>query len=96
MHDTHEYPTKAVDARAMRHGPMVARMLCGIVLIGWETLGLAMAGEELGQFCWRLSPYVDTVRLSVSVINGDVQMFHVLADWRAGPAPANQTRAYTK
>jgi hypothetical protein len=75
----------------MRRGLLVARVLCAIVLIGWGTLGLAMAGEELGHFCWRLEPFVDTVRLSVSVATGNVQMFHVLASWRAGPAPANQT-----
>jgi len=72
----------------MRRGLLVARLLCTVVLIGWGTLGIAMAGEELGQFCWRLEPFVDTVRLSVSV-NGP--MFHVMASWRAGPAPANQT-----
>jgi hypothetical protein len=75
----------------MRRGPLLARMLCSVVVIGWGTLRLATAGDELGHFCWRLEPYVDTVRLSVSVSTDDVQMFHVLASWRAGPAPANWT-----
>jgi hypothetical protein len=72
----------------MQRGLLVTRVLCAVILIGWGTLGLAIAAEELGQFCWRLEPFVDTVRLSVTV-NGP--MFHLLASWRAGPAPANWT-----
>jgi hypothetical protein len=72
----------------MRRGLLVARVLCAVVLIGWGSLGIAIAAEELGQFCWRLEPFVDTVRLSVSVHG---PMYHVVASWRAGPAPANQT-----
>jgi hypothetical protein len=73
----------------MRRGLWVVRVLCAVILIGWGTLGPAIAGQELGQFCWQLLPHVDTIRLSVST--DGVQMFHVLASWRAGPAPANQT-----
>lgn len=59
-------------------------------LIMTMTAGLAnvsSAADELGQFCWSLTPYVDTVRLSVSVVNGQVPMFLIMADWRAGSAP---------
>jgi hypothetical protein len=72
----------------------ILKMLAVVGLMLTSTAGLANvanAGEELGQFCWSLTPYVDTVRISASVVNGQVPMFHVLAEWHAGPAPANQT-----
>lgn len=80
------------------HPRSMVLIILSIAAIIWlATCTRASGADELGQFCWSLTPYVDTVRLSVSLAHGQVPvyghvpMFHILAEWRAGPAPANQT-----
>lgn len=42
----------------------------------------ADADGSLGQFCWKLDPFVDTMRIDVSTGAGPATMFNLHARWR--------------
>jgi hypothetical protein len=50
----------------------------------------AGAGQDLGQFCWRLDPFVDTLRLSVTQASGAAALFELHARWRATATAGQQ------
>jgi hypothetical protein len=50
----------------------------------------AGAGTELGQFCWKLDPFVDTLRLAITQANGDAPLFELHGRWRATATAGQQ------
>jgi hypothetical protein len=48
------------------------------------------AGQELGQFCWRLDPFVDTLRLAITLATGDAFIAELHVRWRAQAAAGAQ------
>ena len=85
----------------LRRAPM-ARGIIGLAVVVILTALLpnpAGAGQDLGQFCWKLDPFVDTLRLSVTPATGAATLFELHGRWRAtaiagqqaaggaGPAP---------
>jgi hypothetical protein len=63
-----------------------ARALMGLAVVVLLTAMLpssAGAGQDLGQFCWKLDPFVDTLRLSVTQATGAAALFELHGRWRA-------------
>lgn len=52
------------------------KVLVGIGLIAALAVPVA-ASEDLGQFCWKLSPYVDVLQLSVTQSSGPGAIFEI-------------------
>ena len=50
----------------------------------------ARAGTELGQLCWKLDPFVDTLRLAITQATGDAPIFEIHGRWRATAAAGQQ------
>ena len=48
------------------------------------------AAQELGQFCWRLEPFVDTLRVAVTQATGTPTLFELHGRWRATAAQGEQ------
>ncbi|HEY2942280.1 MAG TPA: hypothetical protein VGN09_07595 [Vicinamibacteria bacterium] len=61
-----------------------ARVLT-VVLLGIALLGVAQPSHAqtfLGTFCWKLDPFVDTLRIPITSYPGGI--FETLVRWRAG------------
>jgi hypothetical protein len=50
----------------------------------------AAAAEDLGQFCWRLDPFVDTLRLAITQATGAAALFELHGRWRATATAGEQ------
>jgi hypothetical protein len=79
--------------RRQQRRALIARgimSLAAVVLLTGMLPSLAGAGQDLGQFCWRLDPFVDTLRLSVTQADGAAALFELHARWRATAAAGEQ------
>ena len=64
----------------------IVRGMMGLAVVVILTALLpspAGAGQDLGQFCWKLDPFVDTLRLSVTLASGAASLFELHGRWRA-------------
>ncbi len=64
----------------------MARGMIGLAVVVILTAMLpspAGAAEDLGQFCWRLDPFVDTLRLAITQASGAAALFELHGRWRA-------------
>ena len=64
----------------------MARGMMGLAVVVILTALLPSpvgAGQDLGQFCWKLDPFVDTLRLTVTLATGDAALFELHGRWRA-------------
>jgi hypothetical protein len=64
----------------------IVRGMMGLAVVVILTALLpspAGAGQDLGQFCWKLDPFVDTLRLTVTQATGAAALFELHGRWRA-------------
>jgi len=69
----------------LRRAPL-ARGMMGLAVVVILTALLpspAGAGQDLGQFCWKLDPFVDTLRLTITQATGAATLFELHGRWRA-------------
>jgi hypothetical protein len=66
-------------ARIVARGWLVAVLVVGLAGI---VPGAAVAGTDLGQFCFNLAPLVDTIRVSATETGGPSLMISVVFRWR--------------
>ena len=81
--------------RRQQRRALIARgimSLAAVVLLTGMLPSPAGAGVDLGQFCWRLDPFVDTLRLSITAAIGAAPLFELHGRWRA-TATAGQRAA---
>ena len=64
--------------------------LAVVVLLTAMLPGPTGAGQDLGQFCWRLDPFVDTLRLAITLSTGDAALFELHSRWRATATQGEQ------
>lgn len=68
-------------------GFRVARVLLVLAVVAALTaLGpsTSNAGTDIGQFCWTMSPFIDTLRISVNQAGGSAaDVFEMHVRWRA-------------
>jgi hypothetical protein len=70
-----------------------ARGLASLAVVMLLTAMLpssARAGTELGQFCWKLDPFVDTLRLAITQSAGAAPIFELHVRWRATATTGQQ------
>jgi hypothetical protein len=71
----------------------VARVVIGLAVVVILTAMLPSpvgAAQELGQFCWRLDPFVDTLRLAITQATGAPALFELHGRWRATATAGQQ------
>jgi hypothetical protein len=84
--------TVGPQAWRLRRAPM-ARGMMGLAVVVILTALLpspAGAGQDLGQFCWKLDPFVDTLRLTVTQGCGAATLFELHGRWRAAATAGQQ------
>jgi hypothetical protein len=64
--------------------------LAAVVLLTGMLPNPARAGVDLGQFCWRLDPFVDTLRLSITAAIGAAPLFELHGRVRATATAGQQ------
>jgi len=68
----------------------VSKVLCALMILGAVMVmapAKARAAFDLGQFCWRLSPFVDVIRISWEQMAPNSQGLYALTmRWRASTA----------
>jgi hypothetical protein len=65
-------------------------VLAVVVILTAMLPSSARAGTELGQFCWKLDPFVDTLRLAITQATGAAPIFELHGRWRATAAAGQQ------
>ena len=91
-HDPNTRRTVGPQRRHVRraHG---ARGIMGLAVVVPLTALLPSpggAGQDLGQFCWKLDPFVDTLRLSITQATGAATLFELHSRWRAVASTGEQ------
>jgi hypothetical protein len=84
--------TVGTEGWRLRHAYM-ARGIMGLAVVVLLTSMLsspAGAGQELGQFCWKLDPFVDTLRLVITQSTGAASLFELHGRWRATATAGQQ------
>jgi hypothetical protein len=76
----------------LRHAHIVRGMigLAVVVILAAMLPNPARAGVDLGQFCWRLDPFVDTLRLSITAAIGAAPLFELHSRVRATATAGQQ------
>jgi hypothetical protein len=76
----------------LRRAHMVRRVmsLAVVVILAAMLPNPARAGVDLGQFCWRLDPFVDTLRLSITAAIGAAPLFDLHGRVRATATAGQQ------
>jgi hypothetical protein len=76
----------------LRHAHIVRGMigLAVVVILAAMLPNPARAGVDLGQFCWRLDPFVDTLRLSITAAIGAAPLFELHGRVRATATAGQQ------
>ena len=68
-------------------GTRVTRVLLVLAVVVALTAmvpATSYAGTDMGQFCWTMSPFIDTVRVSANAAGGSAgDMFELHVRWRA-------------
>jgi hypothetical protein len=71
----------------------IARGIMGLAVVVILTALLPSpggAGQDLGQFCWKLDPFVDTLRLTITQATGAAALFELHGRWRATATAGQQ------
>jgi hypothetical protein len=82
-------------------GPEGWRLRCAHIVRGMMGLAVVViltallpnpagAGQDLGQFCWKLDPFVDTLRLTITQATGAAALFELHGRWRATATAGQQ------
>lgn len=84
--------TVGIEGWRLRHAHLARRVISlGAAVILTAILSIpAGAAQELGQFCWRLEPFVDTLRVAVTQATGTPALFELHGRWRATAAQGEQ------
>jgi hypothetical protein len=65
-------------------------VLAVVVILTAMLPSSARAGTELGQFCWKLDPFVDILRLAITQSAGAAPIFELHVRWRATATTGQQ------
>jgi hypothetical protein len=76
----------------LRRAPIACWMigLAVVVILTATRPSPAGAAQELGQFCWRLDPFVDTLRVAITQATGAPALFELHGRWRAAATAGQQ------
>jgi hypothetical protein len=94
--DLHHYLSicNSVDTEGwrLRRAHMVRSVmsLAVVVILTAMLPNPARAGIDLGQFCWRLDPFIDTLRLSITAAIGAAPLFELHGRVRATATAGQQ------
>jgi hypothetical protein len=77
--------TVGLEGGRLRRVHMTRAMIgLAVVVLSAAMLPSPVAvAQDLGQFCWRLDPFVDTLRLAITQATGAAALFELHARWRA-------------
>jgi hypothetical protein len=91
-HDQSNERAAGLERWRLRRAQM-ARGLIGLAVAVILTAMLpssARAAQDLGQFCWKLDPFVDTLRVDITQGTGAAALFELHVRWRATATAGQQ------